>query len=165
MQPKRTKIVNYYDCYEVGYIKLYCVGQGDPAGQNIKVIIKTLNKQGVEDLAKKYNINFVDFKDIWATGYYIREVETTKDPELITGELDKLENVFKEEKELNELKDRFTGVRYEVLTRNFIGDEDDLKNDLLNQEYYKLNNDIIRLDHKLHSFYMISHWVFIATSN
>ena len=95
MQPKRTEIVNYYDCYEVGYVELYCVGKGDPAGRNTNVIIRTLDKTGVEDLAKKYNINFVDYDDLYATGYYIREVETTEDPELITGELNKLEEDFK----------------------------------------------------------------------
>ena len=95
MQPKRTEIINYYDCYEVGYVKLYCTGKGDPAGRNTNVIIRTLNKQGVKDLAKKYNINFVDYDNFYATGYYIREVETTEDPELITGELDKLEEDFK----------------------------------------------------------------------
>ena len=95
MQPKRTEIINYYDCYEVGYVELYCVGKGDPAGRNTNVIIRTLNKQGVKDLAKKYNINFVDYDNFYATGYYIREVETTEDPEFITGELDKLEEDFK----------------------------------------------------------------------
>ena len=96
MQPKRTEIINYYDCYEVGYVKLYCAGQGDPSGRNTSVIIRTLNKQGVEDLAKKYNINFVDYDNWYATGFYIREVEVTEDPELITDELDKLEEEFKE---------------------------------------------------------------------
>ena len=95
MQPKRTEIINYYDCYEVGYIELYCTGKGDPAGQHKNIIIRTLNKQGVEDLTKKYNINFVDYDDGYATGYYIREVEVTEDPELITGELNKLEEVWK----------------------------------------------------------------------
>ena len=96
MQSKRTEIINYYDCYEVGYIELYCTGRGDPAGQHTNVIIRTLNKQGVEDLAKKYNINFVDYDDYYATGYYIREVEVTEDPEFITGELNKLEEVWEE---------------------------------------------------------------------
>ena len=96
MQPKRTEIINYYDCYEVGYVKLYYIGKGDPAGRNTSVIIRTLNKQGVEDLAKKYNINFVDYDDWYATGFYIREVEVTEDPELVVGELDKLEEDFKE---------------------------------------------------------------------
>ena len=96
MQPKRTEIINYYDCYEVGYVKLYYIGKGDPDGRNTNVIIRTLNKQGVEDLAKKYNINFVDYDDWYATGFYIREVEITEDPELIVGELDKLEEDFKE---------------------------------------------------------------------
>ena len=96
MQPKRTEIINYYDCYEVGYVKLYCTGQGDPDGRNTNVIIRTLNKQGVEDLAKKYNINFVDYDNWYATGYYIREVEVTEDPELVVGKLDKLEEDFKE---------------------------------------------------------------------
>ena len=95
MQPKRTEIINYYDCYEVGYVKLYCTGKGDPDGRNTDIIIRTLNKQGVEDLAKKYDINFVDYDNFYATGYYIREVETTEDPEFITGELDKLEEDFK----------------------------------------------------------------------
>ena len=43
MQPKRTEIINYYDCYEVGYVKLYCAGQGDPGGRNTNVIISTSN--------------------------------------------------------------------------------------------------------------------------
>lgn len=96
MQPKRTETINYYDCYEVGYVKLYCTGQGDPAGRNTNVIIRTLDKTGVEDLAKKYNIDFVNYDNFYATGYYIREVEITEDPELITGELGKLEEEFKE---------------------------------------------------------------------
>ena len=95
MQPKRAEIINYYDCYEIGYIKLYCTGRGDPAGQHKNVIIRTLNKQGVEDLAKKYGINFVNYDNGCATGYYIREVEVTEDPEFITGELNKLEEVWK----------------------------------------------------------------------
>ena len=95
MQPKRTEIVNYYDCYEVGYVELYCMGKGDPAGRNTNVIIRTLNKQGVEDLAKKYDINFVDYDNFYATGFYIREVEVTEDPELIIGELNKLEEDFR----------------------------------------------------------------------
>ena len=95
MQPKRTEIINYYDCYEVGYVELYCMGKGDPAGRNTNVIIRTLNKQGVEDLAKKYAINFVDYDDLYATGYYIRKVEVTEDTELITDELDSLELDFK----------------------------------------------------------------------
>ena len=87
MQPKRTEIINYYDCYEVGYVKLYCTGQGDPDGRNTSVIIRTLNKQGVEDLAKKYNINFVDYDNWYATGFYIREVEITEDM-LSTGKVE-----------------------------------------------------------------------------
>ena len=47
MQPKRTEIINYYDCYEVGYVKLYCTGKGVPDGRNTDIIIRTLNKQGV----------------------------------------------------------------------------------------------------------------------
>ena len=95
MQPKRTEVINYYDCYEVGYVELYCTGEGDPAGRSTDVIISTLNKQGVEDLAKKYDIKFVDYDNLYATGYYIREAEITEDPELITGELDKLKEDFK----------------------------------------------------------------------
>ena len=96
MQPKRTEIINYYDCYEVGYVKLYYIGKGDPDGRNTDVIIRTLDKTGVEDLAKKYNINFVDYDNFYATGFYIREVEVTEDPELIADGLDKLEEDFKE---------------------------------------------------------------------
>ena len=69
MQPKRTEIINYYDCYEVGYVKLYCTEQCDPDGRNTSVIIRTLNKQGVEDLEKKYSINFVDYDNWYATGF------------------------------------------------------------------------------------------------
>ena len=74
MQPKRTEIINYYDCYEVGYVKLYCTGKGDPDGRNTDVIIRTLNKQGVDDLAKKYNSNVGSYDDSDANGNYIREV-------------------------------------------------------------------------------------------
>ena len=151
MQPKRTVVTNYYDCYEVGYVKLYG-RNGEPAGQTKNVIIKTLNKEAVEVLANLYGIKFIDYTDILATGYYIREVETTQDPDTFHDELSKLENVFMEEVELKQLRKR----RKELTDafddfNNFVRNGDFLILDpKIQKEYSEVCAKEDELDYKLH---------------
>jgi len=122
MKPKRTAITNYYDCYEVGYIKLGCVGNGNPDHQDRTVITRTLNLGGVQRLANVYGIKFVNNDDIYATGYYIKEVETTKDPDTFVNELDKLDEVFMEEAEyrqaLKQIRQMSDTLNYGVLSED-----------------------------------------------
>ncbi len=151
MQPKRTITTNYYDCYEVGYIKLYG-RNGEPEGQTKNVIIKTLDKDGVLKLANKYGIELVDADDIYSTGYYIKEVETTVDPDTFHDELPQLESVFKEEAELQKMEKQHIELLDKMMNwDNFIQHGDTFSiNPEIEKEYKELETRIKELDYKLH---------------
>lgn len=152
MEPKRTITTNYYDCYEVGYIRLYCIGQGEPSGQSKQVIIKTLNKAGVERLANLYGIKFVDSTDIYATGYYIEEVETTVDPDTFHDELEILDAVFMKEVELRQMEQRLSELQYKFTDwDNFIKKGNTFIIDSkIEKEVDELSEKIKNLDYELH---------------
>lgn len=124
MKPKRTVITNYYDCYEVGHIKLCGVGQGTPDHQDTYIIARTLNKDKVLELAKQYGIRLVDPTDDYATGYFVREAECTVDPDTFIDELKPVEDIFMKEAELRVLENKLRELRNRSRT-----EEDSTKKD------------------------------------
>lgn len=154
MEPKRT--VNYYDCYEVGYAKLKFAGQGTPDHWDKSTILYTAKPEKVKELAKKYGIELLSkyFEDSYdaVDGYYLVETETTTDPDTFTEDFTKLEELFKKEAKLNDLRIQLSRVEKKFNGWDcYVETEDGFEIDpKLEAEYDSLVKQIKELGDELH---------------
>ena len=112
MEAKRT--VNYYDCYEVGYATMLFIGQGTPDHWSKHAMLYTAKPEMVKELAKKYGIRLLNkyFEDSFdeVDGYYLVEAETTTDPDTFDEDFTKLEELFKKEAKLKDLRRQLSSL-------------------------------------------------------
>lgn len=91
---KPTRVQNYYKCHILHYIFVMW-SDGEVIDKIIHPFFATTDKEALEELAKKYGIEFVDPNNVkYNEGLYISEDESMVDPDIL--DMKDVERFFQE---------------------------------------------------------------------